>query len=108
MKSVRRESSEEFRAPNDDTYYMLTLDPSVKDHRVIALLIDYTSRSHECPFYRPDNKERHCSIAPEFTVIWRDCGGRCFVGGLTCPVIVDHDRELEKPEGTDMTSVDRG
>jgi hypothetical protein len=69
---------------------MLTLDPSVKDHRVIALLIDYTSRRQECPFYRMGDEKRHCGIAPEFTVMWDDCRGMCFVSGVTCPLILDH------------------
>jgi hypothetical protein len=106
MKSVRREGPETYRIPDNNTYYSLTLDPCVKDHRIIALLTDYTSRSQECPFYSPDDQKRHCNIAPEFTVMWSDCGGRCFVDGLTCPIIAEHFKELEESGRTDKNSVE--
>jgi hypothetical protein len=90
LKSMHRESEETHHVTGNGVYYMLTLDPSVKDHRVIALLIDYTSRRQECPFYETDNRASHCIIAPDFTIMWNDCQGRCFVKGLTCPIILDH------------------
>ena len=96
MKSIRRESPETSRTTDNNTYYSLTLDPSVKDHRIIALLTDYTSRSQECPFYSPDDQKRPCNIAPMFTVMWSDCKGRCFVDGLTCPIITEYFKELEE------------
>jgi hypothetical protein len=75
---------------DDDVYYALTLDPSLRDHRIIALLIDYTSKVDECPFYRVDIGIRRCTIAPDFTILWKDCKGRCFVSGIACPIISEH------------------
>ena len=91
---MRGESEETHHLVDNNVYYMLTLNPSVKDHRVIALLIDYTSQRQECPFYETDNRTSHCSIAPDFTIMWNDCQGRCFIKGLTCPIILDHTAEL--------------
>jgi hypothetical protein len=97
MKSMHRGLPETHQAPDNNVYYMLTLDPTEKNHRVIALLINYTSRKRECTFYRQDDMN-HCSIAPDFTLMWNDCGGRCFVNGLTCPVLLDHIKEPEEPK----------
>lgn len=89
-------------ATDDDTYYTLTLDPLLKDHRVIALLIDYTSTVDECPFYRVDVDERHCTIAPDFTILWKDCRGRCFVSGITCPIISEYVSGTEESSHIEM------
>jgi hypothetical protein len=102
VKSFHRGLPETNQAPDNNVYYMLTLDPTEKNHRVIALLIDYTSRIRECTFYRPD-EANHCSIAPDFTVMWNDCSGRCFVSGLTCPVILYHIKEPE--ESSDKSNI---
>jgi hypothetical protein len=82
--------------PGEDIYHTLTLDPSSKDHRLIALFIDYTSKIGECPFYLTGVKKGRCTIAPDFTIMWNDCEGKCFVGGVTCLIIADHESETEE------------
>jgi hypothetical protein len=52
LKPMRGESEETHHATGNNVYYMLTLNPSVKDHRVIALLIDYTSEDKSAPSMR--------------------------------------------------------
>jgi len=96
LKSIE-ESLDKIRGtPDDNVYYTLTLDPSLRDHRVIALLVDYTSRTGECPYYRMDLNQRHCTIAPDFTIMWKDCEGKCFVCGIACPIIADRESKTEE------------
>jgi hypothetical protein len=93
-----RESPKVCHVDDEDIYYTLTLDPTIKDHRIIALIIDYTSEEGDCSFYRPGNQRKQCRIAPRFKVIWNDCGGKCFVNGLTCPVILDYVENIGESE----------
>jgi hypothetical protein len=97
---LRPELRKEFRQADHvnsgEVYYTLTLDPIIKDHRIIALIIDHTSPLGECQFYRLDDSEKPCRIAPKFKVMWRDCGGRCFVDGLTCSMILDYLEDLNE------------
>lgn len=85
-----KESQRVYQIDDEDIHYFLTLDPTIKDHRIIALIIDHTSKQGECSFYRPDNKRKQCNIASRFMVMWADCGGKCFVHGLTCPIIIEY------------------
>jgi len=82
---------------------MLTLDPTERDHRILALLINYTSTQGECAFYKSGEHRTLCSIVPKFTVLGRDCNGKCFIDGLTCPIILeyleDQKSEIEKMNG---------
>jgi len=101
VKSLQVESSETRQLSEDDTYYMLTLDPTQRDHRILALLIDYTSWCGECVFYRPDDRQKYCSIAPRFKILGRDCSGKCFVNGLTCPIIIEYlEDQKSEDDGT--------
>jgi hypothetical protein len=99
VKPLQAEPSEAHQLAEDDLYYMLTLDPTKRDHRILALLIDYTSVQGECVFYEPRDHEKRCNIAPTFSVLGRDCKGKCFVGGLTCPIILEYLEDQKKSEG---------
>jgi hypothetical protein len=98
MKPLHVQPSETHPPAEDDVYYELTLDPTQRDHRILALLIDYTSMQGECIFYKQRDHERPCTIAPEFTILGRDCNGKCFIDGLTCQLILDYVED-QKPEG---------
>lgn len=90
----RLESLKTVQFDGEEMRYELTLDPTVKDHRIIALIIDHTSKQGECSFYKPDERGKQCSIAPRFRVMWDDCEGKCFTSGLTCPIILEHIENL--------------
>jgi hypothetical protein len=97
-KPTQKESDRTFRIDDQDTYYTLTLDPTMRDHRVIALIIDHTSKRGDCNFYRSGNNQKQCYIAPRYKVIWSDCEGKCFIHGLTCPLILEYLENLTESE----------
>nr|MDO8097962.1 hypothetical protein [Candidatus Njordarchaeota archaeon] len=98
MKPLQVEPSETHQRAEDDVYYMLTLAPTERDHRILALLLDYTSMQGECVFYKGKNHGKYCSIAPMYTILSKDCSGRCFVEGLTCLIILEYLEDQEKAE----------
>ena len=94
-----KESQGSYHEDDDGAHSQPTLDPTTKHHRILALIIDHTSKQGECDFYRSQDKLKQCVIAPRFKVMWGDCEGRCFVHGLTCSIILEYlEERCESPD----------
>lgn len=72
----------------------ISLDPTIRDCRVYALLTDYTSPEGTCKFY-DDGLRSKCRLDP--LVFRRDCRGIVFIEGFVCHQIRYHvDKERSR------------
>nr|MDO8097567.1 hypothetical protein [Candidatus Njordarchaeota archaeon] len=72
---------------------MLPHDPRNKEHRITALLQNYTSPQYSCPCY--DTKLRSkCKLDPDIYRV-ADCEGVAFSKGLPCPLSTQRRATME-------------
>lgn len=72
----------------------ISLDPTIRDFRVYALLTDYTSPEGTCKFYDTGLRSK-CRLDP--LVFRRDCRGVVFIEGFVCHQIRYHiDKEEDR------------